>query len=95
MEFADSISDQKVIQTLNRSHLAAKVKRAKTAQGQSHTEGQISNSTSFRNANDEMFLLDSGAGVNIICEDIAIDSNIKVHKLKQKWLVTEAVVKYL
>ena len=90
MEFADSISDQKVIQTLNRSHLAAKVKRAKTAQGQSHTEGQISNSTSFRNANDEMFLLDSGAGVNIIGEDIAIDSNIKVYKLKQKHLITEA-----
>ena len=37
-----------------------------------------------------MFLLDSGAGVNIIGEDIAIDSNIKVHKLKQKRLVTEA-----
>ena len=32
MEFVDSISDQKVIQTLDRSHLASKVKRAKTAQ---------------------------------------------------------------
>ena len=37
-----------------------------------------------------MFLLDSGAGVNIIGLDIVIDSNIKVHKLKQKRLVTEA-----
>lgn len=90
MEFADSISDQKVIQTLNRSHFLAKVKRAKTAQGQSHTEAQISNSTVFRNANDEMFLLDSGVGVNIFGEDIAIDYNIKMHILKQKRLVTEA-----
>ena len=37
-----------------------------------------------------MFLLDSGAGVNIIGEDIAVDSNIKVHKLKQKHYITEA-----
>ena len=37
-----------------------------------------------------MFLLDSGAGVNIISEDIAIESNIKVYKLKQKRLITEA-----
>ena len=37
-----------------------------------------------------MFLLDSGAGINIIGEDIAIDSNIKVYKLKQKRLITEA-----
>ena len=90
MEFVDSISDQKVIQTLDRSHLASKVKRAKTAQGQSHTEGQISNSTSFRNAKDETFLLDSGAGVNIIGENIATDNNIKVYKLQQKRLITEA-----
>ena len=78
MEFVDSISDQKVIQTLDRSHLASKVKRAKTAQGQSHTEDQVSNSTSFRNAKDETFLLDSGAGVKIIGKNIAIDNNIKV-----------------
>ena len=90
MEFADSISDQKVIQTINRTHLAAKVKRAKTAQGQSHTEGKISNSTGFRNSKDEMFLLDLGAGINIIGEDIAIDSKIKVYKLKQKCYITEA-----
>ena len=81
-EFADSISDQKVIQTLNRTHLASKVKRAKTAQGQSHTEGKISNSMDFRNSKAEMFLLDSGAGVNIIGEDIANDLKVKVYKLK-------------
>ena len=39
MEFVDLISDLKVIQTLDRSHLASKVKRAKTAQGQSDTVG--------------------------------------------------------
>ena len=72
-EFADWKSDQKVIQTLNRTHLEAKVKTAKTAQGQSHTEGKISNSMDFRNSKAEMFLLDSGVGVNIIGEDIAID----------------------
>ena len=89
-EFADSISDQKVIQTLNRTHLASKVKRAKTAQGQSHTEGKISNSMDFRNSKAEMFLLDSGAGVNIIGEDGANDLKVKVYKLKQKRYVTEA-----
>ena len=90
MEFVDSISDLKVIQTLDRSHLASKVKRAKTAQGQSHSEGQVSNSTSFRNARDEVFLFDSGAGVNIIGENIAIDNKIKVYKLQQKRQIAEA-----
>jgi len=90
MEFVDSISDLKVIETLDRSHLASKVKRAKTAQGQSHSVGQVSNSTSFRNARDETFLFDSGAGVNIIGENIAIDNNIKVYKLQRKRQITEA-----
>ena len=52
--------------------------------------GQVSNSTSFRNARDETFLLDSGAGVNIIGKNIAIDNNIKVYKLQQKRQITEA-----
>ena len=37
-----------------------------------------------------MFLQDSGAGVNIIGEDIANDLKVKVYKLKQKRYVTEA-----
>ena len=37
-----------------------------------------------------MFLLDSGAGVNIIGEDIANDLKVKIYKLKQERFVTEA-----
>ena len=69
-EFADLISDQKVIDTLNRTHLASKVKRAKIAQGMSHTEGKISNKMDFRSFSSEIFLLDSGAGVNIMVYSI-------------------------
>ena len=90
MEFIDSISDLEVITTLDRSKLASKVKRAKTVQGQSHSEGQVSNSTNFRNARDNVFLFDSGAGVNIIGENIAIDNKIKVYKLQQKHQISEA-----
>ena len=62
-EYASLITDQKVIDTLNRTHLASKVKRAKTAKGMSHTEGKISNNMDFRNSSSEIFLLDSGAGL--------------------------------
>ena len=72
-EFASLISDQKVIDTLNRTHMASKVKRAKIAKGMSHTEGKISNKLDFRNSKTEMLLLDSGAHVNIIGEEIAND----------------------
>ena len=44
----------------------------------------------FRNSKTEMLLLDSGAGVNIIGEDIANDSKVKLYKLKQERFVTEA-----
>ena len=37
-----------------------------------------------------MLLLDSGAQVNIIGEDIANDSKVKIYKLKQERFVTEA-----
>ena len=56
----------------------------------SHTEGKISNKMDFRNSKLEMFLLDSGAGVNIIGEDIANDLKVKIYKLKQERFVTEA-----
>ena len=46
-EYASLITDQKVIDTLNRTHLASKVKRAKTAKGMSQTEGKISNNMDF------------------------------------------------
>ena len=70
--------------------MASKVKRAKIAQGMSHTEGKISNKMDFRNSSSEIFLLDSGAGVNIISEDIANNLKVKIYKLKQKRFVTEA-----
>ena len=44
----------------------------------------------FRNSKTEMLFLDSGAGVNIIGEDIANDSKVKIYKLKQERFVTEA-----
>ena len=58
-EYASLITDQKVIDTLNRTHLASKVKRAKTARGMSQTEGKISNNMDLRNSSSEIFLLDS------------------------------------
>ena len=39
-----------IIDRLNRTHLASKVKRAKTAKGMSHTEGKISNNMDFWNS---------------------------------------------
>ena len=89
-EYASLITDQKVIDTLNRTHLASKVKRAKTAKGMSQTEGKISNNMDFRNSSSEIFLLDSGAEVNLISEDIANNLKVKIYKLKQKRFVTEA-----
>ena len=91
MEFLDSVSDLKVITTLDRSKLATKVKQVKIVQGQSHCEGEVSNSTSFSNNRDKVFLFDSGAGVNIIGETIAIDNRIKVYKLQQKRQIVEAI----
>ena len=67
-EFAGLISDQKVIDTLNRTHMASKVKKAKTAKGMSYTEGEVSNNMDFRDSRTEMLLLDSGAMVNIVGE---------------------------
>ena len=70
--------------------MVSKVKKAKIAKGMSYTEGKISNKLDFRNSKTEMLLLDSGAQVNIIGEEIANDSKVKVYKLKQERFVTEA-----
>ena len=56
----------------------------------SQTEGKISNNMDFRNSSSEIFLLDSGAKVNLISEDIANNLKVKIYKLKQKCFVTEA-----
>ena len=88
--FAGLISDKKVIDTLNRTHMASKIKKAKTAKGMSYTKGEVSNSTDFRNSRTEMLLLDSGAQVNIVGEEIANDAKVKIYKLKQERFVTEA-----
>ena len=84
MEFIDTCSDLKVKTALDKSKLATKMTKVKTVQqGQSHCEGAVSNSTSFRDARDEVFLFDSGVGVSIIGETIAIDNRIKVYKLQK------------
>ena len=44
----------------------------------------------FRTSTTEMLLLDSGAEANIIGEDIVKDINVKVYKLKEERVVTEA-----
>merc|ERR1711867_51422 len=87
-EFAGFISDQKVIDTLNRTHMASNVKKAKTAKGMSYTEGEVSNNMDFRDSRTEMLLLDSGTMVNIVGEEIANDAKVKVYKLKQERFVT-------
>ena len=56
----------------------------------SYTEGEISNQMDFRNSKTEMLLLDSGAQVNIVGEEIANDAKVKIYKLKQERFVTEA-----
>ena len=88
-EFAGLISDQKVIDSLNRTHMASKVKKAKTAKGMSYTKGEVSNQMDFRNSKTEMLHLDSGAQVNIVGEEIANDAKVKIDKLKQERFVTE------
>ena len=89
-EFAGLISDKKVIDTLNRTHMASKIKKAKTAKGMSYTQGEVSNKMDFRKSKTEMLLLDSGAQVNIVGEEIANDAKVKIYKLKQERFVTEA-----
>ena len=53
-------------------------------------EGEVSNSIDFRDTRDEVFLFDTGAGVSIIAEAIAIDNKIKVYKLRTPHQIVEA-----
>ena len=79
MEFINSCSDLEVKRALDKSNFATKITKVKTIkQGQSHCEGEVSNSIDFRDTRDEVFLFDTGAGVSIIGEAIAIDNKIKV-----------------
>merc|ERR1712208_7254 len=88
----DEISDEEVINTLNRTKIASinKVKKAKSAKGMSYTDGLVSNRLDFRSAKIERLLLDSGAQVNIVVETIARDAKIKIIKFKNERFVTEA-----
>jgi len=72
------ISDEEVINTLNRTKMASinKVKKAKS-KGMSYTDGLVSNRLDFRSAKIERLLLDSGAQVNIVVETIAREAKIK------------------
>ena len=49
----------------------------------SYTQGEVSNKMDFRKSKTEMLLLDSGAQVNIVGEEIANDAKVKIYKLKQ------------
>merc|ERR1712002_176898 len=88
--YAD-ISDEEVINTLNRTKIASinKLKKAKS-KGMSYTDGLVSNRLNFRSAKTERLLLDSGAQVNIVGETIARDAKVKIIKLKNDRFVTEA-----
>jgi len=85
------ISDDEVINTLNRTKMASinKVKKAKS-KGMSYTDGLVSNRLDCRNAKLERLLLDSGAQVNIVGETIAREAKIKIFKLTKDRFVTEA-----
>merc|ERR1712030_224652 len=74
--YAAETTDDEVIQTLNRTKIASvnKVKKTKS-KGMSHSDGLISNRLDFRSAKTERLLLDSGAQVNIVGEQLARDAN--------------------
>ena len=89
-EFAETISDAKVIDTLNKTKMATKVKKVTNKKGKSYTEAEVSKNMDFRESTTEMLLLDSGAEVNIVGEDIVKDINVKVYKLKEERVVNKA-----
>merc|ERR1711888_32826 len=85
------ISDDEVINALNRSKIAAiNIKKTKNSKGMSRSDGIVSKSLDFRNAKVETLLLDSGAEVNIVGEEIVKDTKVKVTRLKHDRFVTEA-----
>ena len=77
-EFAENISNEKVIETLNKTKIASKVKKVMTKKGRSYTDAAVSKNIDFRTSTTETLLLDSGAEVNIVGEDIIKDIGIKV-----------------
>ena len=89
-EFAENISNEKVIETLNKTKMATKIKKVTNKKGRSYTEAAVSKNMDFRTSTTEMLLLDSGAEVNIVGEDITKDIGVKVYKLKEERVVTEA-----
>ena len=85
------ISDDEVINALNRTKIAAiNIKKTKNSKGMSRSDGIVSKSLDFRNAKVETLLLDSGAEVNIVGEEIVKDTKVKVTKLRHERFVTEA-----
>ena len=76
---------------LDKTNFATKITKVKSIkQGQSHCEGEVSNSIDFRDTRSEVFLFDTGAGVSIIGEVISIDNKIKVYKFKTPRQIVEA-----
>ena len=70
--------------------MATKVKKVTNKKGRSYTEAAVSKNMDFRTSTTETLLLDSGAEVNIVGEDIIKDIGIKVYKSKEERVVTEA-----
>ena len=85
-EFAENISNEKVIETLNITKLASKskVKKVMSKKGRSYTDAAVSKHHNFRKSNTETLLLDTRAGVNIVGEDIIKDIGVKVYKLNMR-----------
>ena len=91
MEYINNCSDLEVKNALDKTNFATKITKVKSIkQGQSHCEGEVSNSIDFRDTRSEVFLFDTGAGVSIIGEAIAKDNKIKVYKLKTPRKIVEA-----
>ena len=90
--YAENISDEEVIETINLTKIASKskIKKVMSKKGRSYTHAAVSKYSNFRKSKTETLLLDTGAGVNIAGEDIIKDSGIKVYKLKHERQVTEA-----
>merc|ERR1712215_274109 len=90
LAYAENITDDEVIESINNTEIASKIKKVKSKRGNSHVHAAISKDSDFRREKIEILLLDIGAGVNQAGEDIIKDSGIKIYELKNERKVTEA-----
>merc|ERR1711891_77017 len=86
LAYAENITDNEVIESIK----SAKIKKVRNNSGSSHVNAIISKDSDFRREKIEIHLLDTGAGVNLVGEDIIKDSGVKIFELKNKRKDTEA-----